>query len=134
MDQFAEEYEASWERQAISFQPWLRPSSFEEHEQEIIQDVLVRRCNARFGKDCYVAPEARIFAESLSLGHRSFVAAAAILRGNIKIGSDCSVNPYCHLAGTLKIGDCVRMAGHVSVYGFNHGFARAWISQSKISR
>lgn len=54
----------------------------------------------------------------------------AILRafgGNIRIGADCSVNPYCVLYGHggLKIGDGVRIATQSVFIPSNHNYTDA---------
>ncbi|HEY5040832.1 MAG TPA: acyltransferase [Verrucomicrobiae bacterium] len=45
--------------------------------------------------------------------------------GDIEIGDDCSINPFCVLYGHggLKIGDGVRIAAHTVIIPANHSFA-----------
>ena len=119
-----DEYEREYLAQRLAFQPWIGLSLEQEEEQRAIQSVLAKRSGAIFGKKAYVAPNAKIFTDFFALGDRSFVAGGAIIRGIVRIGQDCSVNPYSHLAGRIKIGSGVRIAGGVSIYGFNHGTAR----------
>jgi acetyltransferase-like isoleucine patch superfamily enzyme len=78
----------------------------------------------RFGINAYVAEGAKIFTHSFDLGDDSWVAAGAIIRGDVKIGPQCSVNPYAHIAGKVEMGKGCRIAGMVSIYGFNHGMER----------
>ena len=119
-----DEYEQDFRGRSVAFQPWLPLTSEQLEEQKVIQSVLARYCGARFGSNVYVASNANVFTSALVIGDRSVVAGGAILRGTIEIGPDCSVNAYAHLAGKITIGRGVRIAGHVSIYGFNHGTAR----------
>ena len=104
-----------------------------------------------FGKDCYISSKTffksplhkiflgdRVFIEDYStlecssddssaihIGDRSIIrnfAGLSSVRGKIKIGSDCSVNPYTTLFanGDLIIGDWVRIATHVVINPGNH--------------
>jgi acetyltransferase-like isoleucine patch superfamily enzyme len=103
-----------------------------------------------FGKDSYIGNEAfiksplnklflgnNVFIEDYStlectsdnsaihIGDRSLIRSFARLssaQGKIKIGSDCSVNPYTILFGNgdLTIGNWVRIATHVVINPGNH--------------
>lgn len=77
---------------------------------------------ARFADDAYIAEKAEIHTERLSVGHSSWIAGHAIVRGEIELGENVSVNPYACLSGKVKIGNGVRIASHVSIVGFNHSF------------
>lgn len=62
---------------------------------------------------------------AIHIGDRSIIRSFATLtsaRGKIKIGSDCSVNPYTILFGNgdLTIGNWVRIATHVVINPGNH--------------
>jgi len=114
----------SFEQQAEDTQPWLKHSASSVDRQRKIQEVLRQKAGAKFGKDCYVAGDARVFTNRLWLGDRSWIASGAIVRGDVEIGAECSVNPYAHLAGRISIGHGCRIASPASIYGFNHGFAR----------
>ena len=64
---------------------------------------------------------------SIIIGDNSYICANAMLltqRGSIKIGSNCSVNPFSILYGLggLWIGDCVRIACHTTIIPANHIF------------
>jgi acetyltransferase-like isoleucine patch superfamily enzyme len=117
-------FEQEYDRAAREFQPWVDPGPALKAEQRIIQSVLARKAGAKFGADCFVARGARVFTDSLELGDRSWIAAGAIVRGDVRLGADTSVNAYAHIAGRVTIGAGVRIAGGVAVYGFNHGFQR----------
>ncbi len=113
----------SWDEE--NFQPWHAHSDHAKQEQNAFQELLRRRAGAKFfGANCFVATGAQILTSHFSIGQNSWVAAGAIIRGHVSIGANCSVNPYAHIAGTVTIGDGVRIAGLVSIYGFNHGFSR----------
>lgn len=120
----AEEYEAEFLRRKVSFEPWHQKTPEILNEQGAIQSILERRCGAQFGKDCYISPDAHVATDKLTMGDRTIVAARSIIRGYVKIGSDCSVNPHAHIAGLVEIGSAVRIAPNVGIYGFSHGFEK----------
>ena len=119
------EIEAAFLRDKVEFQAWLPKSPELLDEQIYIKQLLTLHCGARhFGRNCYVARGAKVHTHFLSLGHESWIASGAIVRGHITIGNHCTINPYAHIAGKVRIGDGVRIAGLASIYGFNHGFSR----------
>ena len=64
----------------------------------------------------------------IQIGARTHVGDGALLitnGGDITIGSDCSINPYCVLYGLggLRIGNFVRIAAHTVIVPANHTFA-----------
>jgi acetyltransferase-like isoleucine patch superfamily enzyme len=66
---------------------------------------------------------------SIIIGDNTIIAPFAMIDargGCIKIGRDCSVNPFCTLygAGGLEIGDSVRIATKSTIIPANHGFNR----------
>ena len=83
---------------------------------------LADYAGAKFAPTAYVAAEARIVTQHLVVGDGSWIAGHAILRGDIEMGRDSTVNAYAHLAGKVRIGDGVRIATYASIIGFNHGF------------
>jgi acetyltransferase-like isoleucine patch superfamily enzyme len=67
---------------------------------------------------------------SVTIGHGSVVKRGAYLgprKGFIKIGDNCSINPYCVLLGYggITIGNDVRIAAHTAIIAFNHNFEDA---------
>ncbi|MUG96740.1 acyltransferase [Scytonema sp. UIC 10036] len=75
----------------------------------------------------YATLECSLENSAIHIGDRSTVRNFAILKsmqGQIKIGRDCSVNPYSALfgCGDLIIGDLVRIATHVVINPANHLF------------
>jgi acetyltransferase-like isoleucine patch superfamily enzyme len=64
---------------------------------------------------------------SVSIGPRTRIHQSAMLltyKGDIRIGANCSVNPYAILYGEggLIIGDGVRIAAHTVIIPSNHNF------------
>lgn len=86
------------------------------------QAALAQRIGATFGDRAYVAERADVVADELHLGARSYIAAGCQIRDRLTVGDDCSLNPGVTTAGTVTIGDGVRIASHVALYGFNHTF------------
>ncbi|WP_370675164.1 DapH/DapD/GlmU-related protein [Pleomorphomonas sp. PLEO] len=83
---------------------------------------LTRNAGARIAATAFVAPGADVFTERLVLGERSWIAAHAIVRGDIAFGDDCTINAYACISGKVSCGNGVRIASLVSIVGFNHGF------------
>ena len=83
---------------------------------------LERSANASFGQGVYIAAKAEIFTDRLVMGAQSWIAGHAIVRGDIELGENVSVNPYACLSGKVTVGNGARIASHVSIVGFNHGF------------
>jgi acetyltransferase-like isoleucine patch superfamily enzyme len=81
------------------------------------------------GQGCFIAPEARIFAEprrEITIGDGASVAAHAFLHGPVQLGHHVSVNIYSCIEGGrggVEIGDNTRIAAHAKLYAFEHGFA-----------
>nr|WP_305000400.1 acyltransferase [Kribbella sp. VKM Ac-2527] len=57
------------------------------------------------------------------MGERSYLAAHAYVTGEIEIGADSTVNPFCVVRGKVSIGGGVRIGAHTSLLAFNHGTA-----------
>ena len=83
---------------------------------------LERSANAVFGQGVYIAARAEVYTDRLLMGAQSWIAGYAIVRGDIELGENVSINPYACLSGKVTIGNGVRIASHVSIVGFNHGF------------
>jgi acetyltransferase-like isoleucine patch superfamily enzyme len=119
------EIESEYLRGKVEFQPWLEKPQDILDEQAVIHDILRRHAGAKhIGRGCFIAKSAKIYTDHLSIGDASWIAAGAILRGHITLGKNCSINPFSHIAGKVVIGDGARIAGMVSIYGFNHGYSR----------
>ncbi len=112
-----------WKAKKITVATW-EANVAELPEQKIIKEVLARNANATFGPNCYIAPDCNFFTDSATLGRNVRIATQVTLRGNIVVGNDVSVNPLTNIVGNVKIGDAVRIASSVQIFGFNHGFER----------
>lgn len=77
---------------------------------------------ASFHPTAYVAAEAAIFTTHLVLGEQSWIAGHALVRGDVEFGAHTTINAYAMISGKVRCGDGVRIASHVSIVGFNHGF------------
>ena len=79
------------------------------------------------GKNCFIAPEARLFAEPgrpIILGDNSFIAADCVIHGPVTLGANVSVNHHVTLDGGrtgIQVGDNTRIAAYTCAYAFNHG-------------
>lgn len=83
---------------------------------------LESSANATFAQGIYIAAKAEVHTDRLLMGAQSWIAGYAIVRGDIELGDNVSINPYACLSGKVKIGNGARIASHVSIVGFNHGF------------
>lgn len=117
----------------LSYMPWLYANlkpihrEWAEAWQEEWQAYLCQMETIVIGKNCFIAPEARLFAEPgrpIILGDNTFIAADCILHGPITLGRDVSINHHVTLDGGrsgIRIGDDTRIAAYVCAYAFNHG-------------
>ena len=113
----------AWHRARLQFLTWDRkPADIESPEHRARQAELSVRAGATFHPTSYVAAEAAIFTTQLELGEQSWIAGHALVRGDVSFGAHCTVNPYAMISGKVTCGDGVRIASHVSLVGFNHGF------------
>jgi acetyltransferase-like isoleucine patch superfamily enzyme len=104
----------------VDFCPWeYDPASPEGRAQAALQRELTDE-GARIGEGVFIAPNASVTCERLAIGDRSYVAALAYVSGELEIGADCSINPYCVVRGDIRMGDGVRIGSHTSILGFNH--------------
>jgi acetyltransferase-like isoleucine patch superfamily enzyme len=117
----------------LSWMPWLWFSMDEKLRawaqpwQHELQARLRALEAVEIGEGCFVAPEARIFAEPrrpVRLGDRVTIAAEVFLHGPITLGHDVSVNARVSMDGGragIEIGDGTRIATGVTVFAFDHG-------------
>ena len=104
----------------VDFLPWeYDPTSEEGAVQAARQRELVA-AGAQIGAGVFIAPNAAVFCDRLTVGDRSYVAALAYVTGDLTIGADCSINPYAVVRGEIRMGDGVRIGAHASILGFNH--------------
>jgi acetyltransferase-like isoleucine patch superfamily enzyme len=119
----------------LSYMPWLytglKPAhrSWAQAWQDEWQAYLTAMETIVIGKDCFIAPEARLFAEPgrpIVIGDNSYIAADCVLHGPITLGQGVSINHHVSLDGGRKgiaIGDNTRIAAYTYAYAFNHGMA-----------
>lgn len=129
-----EEYREQHKRR-LSYMPWLYYSLKPKHRewadawQAEIQQTLRGLETVAIGEECFIAPEANLFAEpgrTIRLGDRTHIAANCFLHGPISIGSGVGINHSVTMDGGragISIGDNTRIAAHVCIYAFNHGMA-----------
>ncbi len=128
MDQYRDQH-----KRRLSFMPWLYYQLKKKHLdwarpwQQKIQSHLVDMETVTLGDNCFVAPEANIFAEpgrAITLGDQSQIAADCFLHGPITLGNHVSINHGASLDGGsagIRIGNNTRIATKVCIYAFNHG-------------
>jgi acetyltransferase-like isoleucine patch superfamily enzyme len=113
----------TWHTARLQFLTWDRkPEDIDSPEHRARQATLAERAGASFHPTAYVAAEAAIFTTRLELGAESWIAGHALVRGDVSFGAHCTVNPYAMISGKVTCGDGVRIASHVSLVGFNHGY------------
>ncbi|ANM14808.1 MULTISPECIES: acyltransferase [unclassified Rhizobium] len=111
------------EARRLQFLPWERIAADLDHPAHLARKAELRRsCGAELADTSYIAEQAAIFTESLTVGERSWIAGHALVRGDVILGDDCSINPYACVSGKVTCGNGVRIASHASIVGFNHGF------------
>ncbi len=117
----------------LSYMPWLyarlKPAQrlWAQQWQDEWQTYLCSMETIVLGKNCFIAPEAKLFAEPgrpISIGDNSYIAADCVLHGPLTIGKGVSINHHTNLDGGSKgitIGDNSRIAAYTHAYAFNHG-------------
>ncbi|MFL0797941.1 MAG: acyltransferase [Cellvibrionaceae bacterium] len=113
--------------------PWLYFSLKPKHLawafpwQQEIQRELSELETINFSENCFVAPEAKLFAEpgrTIHCGAGSHIAADTFLHGPITLGANVGINHHCTLDGGASgicIGNNVRIGAYSTLYAFNHG-------------
>ncbi|MGW1024379.1 acyltransferase [Streptomyces sp. NPDC002577] len=104
--------------------PWLFAQEATE-EQRVAQRERQREIggDSDVGERCYVAESAAVFPDLLRLGDDSYIAAHAYVTGELTTGTDCTLNPFATVRGTVTLGNGVRIGAHTSLLGFNHSMA-----------
>ena len=117
----------------MSHMPWLyfraKPAirAWAEPWQAEVQAALAALEEVELGAGCFIAPEARIFAEPhrpVRIGEGASVAADAFLHGPITLGAGASVNPRASLDGGragISIGAGTRIATGAVIFAWDHG-------------
>ena len=122
-------------KKRLGHMPWLYPK-LKAHQREWaqawqrdIQQQLMALETIHIGEDCFISPDAVLFAEpgrDIVIGNGVHIAAHAFLHGPIQLGDQVSINAHCSLDGGsagIEIGDHSRIAAHTMIYAFNHGTA-----------
>lgn len=91
-----------------------------DHRKRVAR--LGRLAGAYIADSAYIAAEAAVFTKHLVLGAHSYIAGYALVRGDVEFGDHCTVNAFVSISGKVRCGHAVRIASHVSIVGFNHGF------------
>ncbi len=130
----------------LSYMPWLYYTLKPKHREwaNIWQGEIQRQLSfletIEIGRNCFVAPEARLFAEPgrpIVIGDNTYIAAEAIIHGPVFLGNGVSVNHHVSLDGGRKgisIGNNTRIAAHSCAYAFNHGMeSMQLISQQPVT-
>jgi acetyltransferase-like isoleucine patch superfamily enzyme len=104
----------------IDYFPWEYDPTSPEAEAQAERQLELAADGATFGDGVFIAQNAAVFCDQLSIGERSYVGALAYVTGELTIGADCSINPYAVVRGEIRMGDGVRIGAHSSILGFNH--------------
>ena len=119
----------------LAYMPWLyhrlKPAHAEWARawQTELQAELAELETVEFGKNVFIAPQARLFAEPgrpIIIGDGSTIAADSVLHGPIRLGCNVSINHHATLDGGRKgitVGNDTRIAAHATLFAFNHGMA-----------
>jgi len=123
----------------LSYMPWLyatlkpRNRVWAEEWQQEWQAYLMSMETISIGRNCFIAPEAHLFAEpgrAIVIGDNSYIAADCVIHGPITLGNHVSINHHVSLDGGtkgIKIGHNTRIAAYTSAYAFNHGMAAEYL-------
>lgn len=129
-----EQYREQHKRR-LAYMPWLYYSLNEKHRrwaqawQQALQHDLCQMETVHFGTNCFLAPDAQLFAEpgrAIEVGDGTSIAAGCYLHGPISTGKNVSINQGCRLEGGragISIGDNSRIAAGCHLFAFNHGMA-----------
>ncbi|MCI0573935.1 MAG: acyltransferase [Myxococcaceae bacterium] len=120
-------------KRRLSWMPWLyftlKPHhrAWAEAWQREVQASLMELETVSIEEGCFVAPEARLFAEpgrAIHLGAGSSVAADAFIHGPVSLARGVSINARASIDGGavgVRIGEGSRIATGAALYAFDHG-------------
>lgn len=120
-------------KKRLSHMPWLyfrlkpRAQAWAKPWQDEIQARLQALETVSIGNNCFIAPDAHIFAEpgrDIVIGDNSYIASGCFLHGPIRLGKNVSINAGTMIDGGSRgvvIGDNCRIAAACKFYAFNHG-------------
>ena len=107
--------------EVAEYQPWVKKSKEDLDLQVKWQEKLKETGKFIIGKNTYISNKAKMLCQNFKCGDNCIIAADSLVRADIEMGSHCSINTFAVLAGKIRMGDMVRIASHVSIFGFNHG-------------
>lgn len=120
----------------LSYMPWLYLRQLDNPRfawvcdwQQALQASLAQVERIRFGRDCFVSPDAALFAEphrEIVFGDRCTIGAQAFVHGPLTTGDDVSINSGVFIDGGragVQLGRGTRIAAHAKLFAFDHGFA-----------
>ncbi|WP_076540363.1 DapH/DapD/GlmU-related protein [Shewanella sp. UCD-KL21] len=122
-------------KKRLSWMPWLYFSLKDKQLiwakpwQDAVQQQFEQLETIKFGQQCFIAPEANVFAEpgrNITMGNQCMIAAEVFLHGPITLGNEVAINHGCSFDGGrcgITIGDKTRIANNVTIYAFNHGMS-----------
>jgi acetyltransferase-like isoleucine patch superfamily enzyme len=128
----AEDYLAQ-HKERLAWMPWLYAGLKAELREPIrawqreIQERLAALECVTFGEDCFIAPEAKLFAEPkrpIVIGHGVTIASGCFLHGPITLADGVSLNARVSMDGGragIRVGKGARIATGVTIYAFDHG-------------
>lgn len=117
----------------LSYMPWLywslkaKQRQWAAQWQQEWQAYLTQVETVHILGDCFIAPEAKLFAEPgrpICIGAGSYIAGDCVLHGPITIGEGVSINHHVSMDGGragISIGNHCRIAAYCHLYAFNHG-------------
>jgi acetyltransferase-like isoleucine patch superfamily enzyme len=88
------------------------------HQPEIYSDAELDAMGILHGRGCKVSRRARLYVNSLRMGHHCRIDDFAILTGDIEFGNRVHIPPQCMLYGRLgiRIGNHAGMAPRTTLY------------------
>ncbi|MCP3101028.1 acyltransferase [Myxococcus sp. K15C18031901] len=119
----------------LSWMPWLyfslkpRHREWAEAWQREVQQRLRDLETVQLAEGCFIAPEARIFAEpgrTVVIGPGCSIAADAFVHGPVVLAAGVSLNARVSLDGGaagIRIGEGSRIATGATLYAFDHGLS-----------
>jgi len=119
----------------LSYMPWLYAELKPVHKQwalewqQQVQAYVQTVENIHIGDNCFIAPEAKLFAEpgrAIIIGDNSYIAADTVIHGPVTLGNNVSINHHITMDGGSKgihVGNNTRIAAYCQLYAFNHGLA-----------
>ena len=120
-------------KKRLSYMPWLywklKPKNriWADQWQQEWQAYLQSMETIRIGRDCFISPDAHLFAErgrEIVIGDGSYIAADCVIHGPITIGQQVAINHHATLDGGragIHLADQARLAAYCHLYAFNHG-------------